>query len=732
MKKDFRKSLLLVSLFIVFSGLIFVNNALAGSVPPNPTKYSINCSGKKTQNTLKKTQNTLMQTASTTDPCITGSFYWNDAFMAPPTAYVSSTYAAYYFISLYNVPVGAVFTWQIYNPVLDPVTDMPTGDFSSTPWGWVTWTRVDQQTWQGAASDGQTKTVTGSCHGIFGGGPAILNNPPTTQYPGPWEITISYNGQLLTTGTFTLVDDLAPTVSFLFPMFSPLTGTELVWVRLSDNLAVIKAELYADNLVTSQSYLVTTYNGNNPSDALVFNWDTTKYPDGDYNLRAIAYDPYNNNSTRTLGVTIANNPVPRPGSVTPDKMTLTPDPINIATGESYFSSKDFSLGTRGPKLSLFRKYRSFSTFSGLFGYGWRTDFDVNLTADRNGNLTIYDWEGTAIYFTNNSSTYSASAGNYSTIVKNADNTFTLTDKNGIVTHYGINGRLTSRTDRNGNTLTFVYNPAQEGGTYIQDASGRQIKLYFDRKGHIISAVDPAGKTFQYDYDKNGNLVSVTDPEGKVTNYYYDSNHKIIQFTNANGHNTYYQYDTQGRATMNWQDTNVNKVALIYQANNTTVVADSLGNNNTYIFNSAGLLISHTDPLGAVTQQTWDVFLNRLSITDARNNMTTFEYDANGNLIQITDPFGNKTNMTYTPNFNLISNKTDALGNVTNFTYDNNGNLLSVTDALDNKHSFVYDQFGNVITATDSRGNSTYFNYDTLGHMVQQTDALGNNIVFTYE
>ena len=48
--------------------------------------------------------------------------------------------------------------------------------------------------------------------------------------------------------------------------------------------------------------------------------------------------------------------------------------------------------------------------------------------------------------------------------------------------------------------------------------------------------------------------------------------------------------------MNYRDNNVNKVTLNYQANNTTVVTDSLGNNNTYVFNSYGLLISHTDPL----------------------------------------------------------------------------------------------------------------------------------------
>jgi len=412
--------------------------------------------------------------------------------------------------------------------------------------------------------------------------------------------------------------------------------------------------------------------------------------------------------------------------------SLTPDPVNIATGETYFSSTDFSISAQGPVLALFRQYRSFLTFIGMFGYGWRTDFDVNLTQDGSGNVTIYDAQGTQLYFTNNNGTYTPSMGNYNTLIKNYDNSFTLTDKNGIMRDYDATGRLIFIIDRNDNVLSFVYNPSVPGGTYIQDASGRQIVLNIDSNGHVISATDPDGKAFQYGYDGNGNLVSVTDPTGAVTNYTYDSNHKITQFTNANGHNTYYQYDSQGRCVMNYRDSNVNKTTLNYGANNTTVVTDSLGKNNTYVFNSIGLQTSKTDPLGNVTQQTWDNNMNRTSLTDARNNVTNFEYDPEGNLIQITDPLGNETAMAYVDNFNLISSKTDPLGNITNFTYDKNGNLTSVTDALDNTHSFVFDQFGNVITAVDSRGNSNNFIYDIFGHLIQKTNAQGNSTNITYE
>jgi len=419
-------------------------------------------------------------------------------------------------------------------------------------------------------------------------------------------------------------------------------------------------------------------------------------------------------------------------TITPDKKPLTKDPVNIATGEAYFSSTDFSIKAQGPALALFRQYSSLSNFSGMFGFGWRTNFDINLTNDNSGNIDILDAQGTEYYFTNNSGVYVPSSGNFSSLVKNADGTFTLTDKNKNVTHYDTTGRMASLTDRNGNVLSFVYNPTVSGGSYIQDAGGRRIILNFDANNHVISAVSPAGKTYQYTYGSNTNLINIKDPTGANTTYTYDSFHHITQFTNGNNHNRYYQYDTQGHVLMNFQDNNVNKVTLNYQANNTTVVTDSLNNVNTYVFDSNGLLLKRTDPRGGVTQKTWDTNLNLQSVTDPRNNITSYTYDTLGNLLQITDPFNKKTIMTYTSNFNLLSTVTDALNKLTQYGYDSNGNLITVTNALTFKHTFSYDQFGNVKTATDSFQHVTNFTYDAYGDLLQKTDALNNKTIFTYD
>ena len=42
---------------------------------------------------------------------------------------------------------------------------------------------------------------------------------------------------------------------------------------------------------------------------------------------------------------------------------------------------------------------------------------------------------------------------HQTLVQNPDQTFTLTDQHGNATHFDTNGRITSRVDTNGNTIS---------------------------------------------------------------------------------------------------------------------------------------------------------------------------------------------------------------------------------------------------------------------------------------
>ena len=106
-------------------------------------------------------------------------------------------------------------------------------------------------------------------------------------------------------------------------------------------------------------------------------------------------------------------------------------------------------------------------------------------------------------------------------------------------------------------------------------------------------------------------------------------------------------------------------------------------------------LTSTDPIGNVTNNSYDGHGNLLSVTSpppsssTSGSTTQFAYDAKGELTQITDPLGNVTKLTYYPT-GLINTITDAQQNVTTYVYDAHGNRTSVTDAMNKLTTFAYD------------------------------------------
>ena len=94
-------------------------------------------------------------------------------------------------------------------------------------------------------------------------------------------------------------------------------------------------------------------------------------------------------------------------------------------------------------------------------------------------------------------------GLHKTLVKNQDNTFTVTDKDGTVETFNINGRLAYIDDANGNRITFTYDGSEPNKLlYITDASGRTTSFTYDNCRRIHTITDGAGRIYTYTYDEN--------------------------------------------------------------------------------------------------------------------------------------------------------------------------------------------------------------------------------------
>ncbi|MDP3786784.1 MAG: RHS repeat-associated core domain-containing protein, partial [Candidatus Omnitrophota bacterium] len=410
---------------------------------------------------------------------------------------------------------------------------------------------------------------------------------------------------------------------------------------------------------------------------------------------------------------------------------------------------------------------------GVFGRNWQSNIEIRLVEDSTiGDVAVYKEEGIKEVHTKNAdNTYTPPKGIYETLTKSPSG-FTLKEKFGKTHTFNLQGKLTSITDRNSNSITITYN-AQGKPITITDASGRAISLAYNAQGFVSQATDPAGRIISYAYDLAGHLISVTDPRGNATTYTYDlTTHNMTSVTDKNAHTLTYGYyyndqvksqtDALGNTTVYTYDfdhtyvtnarndtyvytfdTNNNLISVqdpylyvesyAYDTNrNRTSKTDKNGNSTSYTYDSKGNVLTQTDAQGNITTYTYEPNYNQVtSLTDAKGRITTYEYDANGNLIKITDPQLNITTFTYDQYGQLLT-KTDALNNATTYAYDTYGNLTSITDPLGNVTIYTYNLIGRRLTVTDARNNTTAFTYDANGNVTQVTDALNNTTTFTYD
>jgi len=451
------------------------------------------------------------------------------------------------------------------------------------------------------------------------------------------------------------------------------------------------------------------------------------------------------------GTSIKNASQPSPVKQNPTP-TVVGEPINVASGNMFTSQTDISIPAREVPLELSRTYNSQDEFNGQFGYGWRSNFDINLKEYPDSTVVETDENGIcSIYTKNPDGSYTPSAGKYSILTKNTDLTYLLVRKHGRRFYFDTQGRLIKIQERNGNAINILRN-FNGMISEVDDSSGRKLLFTFDPQGRVSQVIDPAGRVFKYEYDADGNLAKTIDPFNQETLYNYN-NHNLTLLTDANGHSLYFEYDSDDRVYHSWQDANNNEVSLSFDpVNSKTTVTDSRGNVSAYEYNTYGLESKITDAQNQTQNFVWDGNLNKTLSTDQNSHIATYTYDTRGNLLNSVDPQGNSTTFTYEPSFDFKKTATDAQSNVTTYDYDAKGNLLKLTDTLGHftantydalgelnsstnsknySTTFIYDQYGNLITTTDALGHITTFSYDILGNRTQIKDAKNNITQFTY-
>jgi RHS repeat-associated protein len=345
--------------------------------------------------------------------------------------------------------------------------------------------------------------------------------------------------------------------------------------------------------------------------------------------------------------------------------------------------------------------------------------------------------------------------------------FTFTAPDGTKYTFNSDGSVASKSDRNGNTLSF----SSSGITWSNPNTGSSKSVTFTRDGNnrITEIYDPIAQTLsgypalKYDYDDNGNVTNVarlierTTPVYENTGYAYTNTsfpYNVTAITDPRGIvSARYEYDAAGRLTKQYDALNRYTSYIYDTANHRQVVTDRLNHSTTQNFTDAGQLSSVQDAAGGVTSYGYDSQGQKISETNPLNQENTYAYDNDGNLIATTNAISSTASATY-DSYGQPLVTFDARNFGTTNEYDANGNLLSVVNPLNVTNAYGYDVQGNRMAETNAYGlpeqsvtvnlynefgwltntttgtSSTSYTYDDNGNKLTETKTRTAGAVFT--
>ncbi|MFD5968350.1 RHS repeat-associated core domain-containing protein [Streptomyces sp. NPDC060311] len=442
--------------------------------------------------------------------------------------------------------------------------------------------------------------------------------------------------------------------------------------------------------------------------------------------------------------------------------------VNLSNGNLMLAATDFDIAGVGQKLQLARTYNSLEAPWGKVSQRWWQAYERYLQVN-DGEVDVFDATGHLIRFTAKADgTYTTPAGYSKDLKKNADGTYTLTDrKSGTKDTYSEHGTLLKVTDKNKGTITVDQH--DEGGEHkgfklTETRSGRWIDLVKTYPNQW-QAKDHTGRTAVLDLDGAGNLAKVTDTNGKATTYEYDGSRRVTKVTTAEGTVTLFTYDGHNRVRSMQRATestsgghtgptwSYDYTAATPSDAGTTTVTDPDGDATKYVHTADGEVTKVTDPLGHARHSTYKNRLTQTAI-DAMGtgadgtggNTTTYGWDGRNNATSAKLPMGATASVSAyqtVAGTDLPNDFTSADGRKDSFKYDTNGNTMSVTTSgtAGGVREYTYNDAdpecggfeGQRCTAKDGNGKVTSFEYDAKGNLwkVKPPAPLGET-TYTYD
>jgi len=376
--------------------------------------------------------------------------------------------------------------------------------------------------------------------------------------------------------------------------------------------------------------------------------------------------------------------------------------VNAKTGNLHIKHLDATLMGVGSGVELTRAYNSLGLMNDDNGDNWQpgqfrvaglvsgavgTAGSVARRVDWDGSEVLYGWDaGKGCYVA------SEMAGARDTL------TFDASTRqwrwkggaDGVTEVYdgGNGGRVLSRADLSGNTVSYAYNAAGYLGS-VRTANGESI--YLDYTGKLLTRLRSEAKS--------------SDGAQAVRT--------IVR----------YQYDASGR---------LSRVGVDVSPDDDSV-ADGKEYWTTYAYDGASSRVNRTEQSDGTRLEISYVEMGGIyrvgsirETVDGTARSTTFAYGADGKATEVVDNLGQKTTLAYDAQGRLTQVRTTGAGGVpdtVSYAYDARGNVTSATDALGRTVSYLYDNNGNLAVQRDQAGNTIRRSYGEANLLMSETTYL---------
>lgn len=478
------------------------------------------------------------------------------------------------------------------------------------------------------------------------------------------------------------------------------------------------------------------------------------------------------------------------------------DPVNVATGNFIEHECDLSF-EHAPAASLIKLERMYNSVavtypeeapSGIFGLGWSSTLDTQLTLSNTGAVwhtpdgrtlafprmgdgfgrvpsesywlsktvpgdELYSYVSTA---TTKAIKTAENAGRkvsaptapaYYWVVYNSKHVRYFYDPSGAWTgvmegHYAtLTLPLYSSDSATGALeLTDIVHPASGRGLQIRyGSSPRDNRIRPDSAStylidHDVQILD----TVTYIYDDDDLLAAVNRPDG-IRRYTHNAKRLIEEVWDVNGHrevtNT---YDGQGRVVHQLTE-HSREVSFVYAPGIMTIVADAITGDSSNIWRSDehGRLSSMTAVDGSRQVMRYDKFGNRISVTERDGSTISRSYDSHSRLAKQLTPEGALSKYTWDEHNRLLTTSVcdfrDRLNPgdpvVVSYTYESTGanpNPITMTDGNGHTTEYSWDEYGNLLSVTDPTGVRTTYTYNARQELISITNGVGDTVHLEYD